>query len=162
MITLQTKTHVDGLTGNQVFDFLLSATDREYQAWWPGVHLQFHHLKRCPNNVGNIVYMDEFIGDHRVKMSGLVVEAIPSKKLVWQMKKGVRLPAWLTLELDDSAAGVSITHTIRVGFAGIGRVLDPVLRLHFSEKFATAMDKHVKTEFPKLRDLLARNSLMTS
>lgn len=41
-----------------------------------------------------------------------------------------------------------------VGYEGIGRVFDPVLRLYLSPKFAQAMDEHVRTEFPKLRDML--------
>jgi hypothetical protein len=156
MITLRTRIHVDGLTGGQVFGFLVNATDREYQEWWPGVHLQLHTLKRCPNNVGNIIYMDEFIGEYRVKTTGVLVEAIAGKKLVWQLKKGVRLPVRLSLELDDDEAGVSITHTIQVGFDGLGSALDPAFRLWFPGKFAAAMDEHVKAEFPRLREMLAR------
>ncbi|MCI0721283.1 MAG: hypothetical protein L0338_20265 [Acidobacteria bacterium] len=158
MITLRTRTHVDGLTGEQVYGFLMNATDREYQEWWLGVHLQLVTLKRCPNNVGKIVYMDEFIGEYRVKMTGVVVEAILGKKLVWQLKKGVRLPVRLSLKLDDDEAGVFITHTIRVGFEGLGSALDMAFRMYFSGKFAAAMDEHVKAEFPKLRDMLARTA----
>ena len=58
MITLRTRIHVDRLTGEQVYGFLMNATDHEYQEWWPGVHLHLHTLKRYPNNNGNIVYMD--------------------------------------------------------------------------------------------------------
>jgi hypothetical protein len=162
MITLRTRIHVDRLTGEQVYGFLMNATDHEYQEWWPGVHLQLHTLKRYPNNNGNIVYMDEFIGEYRVKMTGVVVEATPGKKLVWQLKKGVRLPVRLSLELDDDQTGVFITHTIRAGFEGVGSVLDPAFRIYLSGKFAAAMDEHVKTEFPKLRDMLARSAATSS
>ena len=102
--------------------------------------------------------LDEFIGECRVKMTGVVVEAIPGKKLVWQLKKGVRLPIRLSLELHDDEAGVLICHTIRVGFDGLGSVLDPAFRLYFSGKFAAAMDEHVKAEFPKLRVMLTRTT----
>jgi hypothetical protein len=158
MITLRTRIHVDCLTAKQVYDFLLNATDSEYQDWWPGVHLQFHTLKRCPNNVGNTVYMDEFIGTYRVRMTAVVVAAIPGRKLVWQLKKGLRLPARLALELDDDETGVLITHTIRVGFGGLGSVLDPFFGVFCSADFAAAMDEHVHAEFPKLRDMLARTT----
>ena len=158
MITFQTKTHVDRLKGEQVFDFLVNANDREYQEWWPGVHLQLHTLKRCVNHIGNIVYMDEFIGEYRVKSTAVLVEAVPSRKLVWQARKGIRLPVRLSLEMDDDQAGVSITHTIQVGFKGLGSVLDVVLRVFFPAKFTTAMEEHVKIEFPKLRDMLARTA----
>jgi hypothetical protein len=99
--------------------------------------------------------MDEFVGDRRIHMNGIIVEAIPGKRIVWQLKKGVRLPSWLRLDLVDDGAGVSITHTIQAGFSGPGRILDPLLRIYFSKKFAAAMDAHVRTEFPKLRDMLA-------
>jgi hypothetical protein len=48
-----------------------------------------------------------------------------------------------------------VRHTIRAGFRGVGRVLDPLLRRYFSPAFAAAMDQHVKTEFPLLADHLA-------
>lgn len=156
MLTLQTKTHVDRLKGEQVFDFLVNADDHEYQAWWPGVHLQLHTLKRFASNIGNIVFMEEYIGEYRVKSTSVLVEAIPSRRLVWQSRKGIRLPVRLSLEMDDDQTGVTITHTIRVGFQGPGSVLDIVFRAFFSAKFTTAIQEHVKTEFPKLRNLLAR------
>jgi hypothetical protein len=78
---------------------------------------------------------------------------------VWQLKKGLALPAWLTLKLADDTAGVLITHTIEAGFSGLGTLLDPLLRLYFSNAFSQAMDEHVRTEFPKLRDMLRRGGL---
>jgi hypothetical protein len=38
----------------------------------------------------------------------------------------------------------------------MGRMLDPLLRHHFSLAFAAAMDQHVRTEFPLLRDRLTQ------
>jgi hypothetical protein len=35
-------------------------------------------------------------------------------------------------------------------------VLDPIFRAYFTDSFCRALDAHVKTEFPRLRDLLAR------
>jgi hypothetical protein len=58
------------------------------------------------------------------------------------------------LDLADDAQGVAITHTIEAGFRGLGRLLDPLLRLYLSHNFERAMDEHVRTEFPRLRDLL--------
>ena len=59
------------------------------------------------------------------------------------------------VQLDDFAGGVEITHTLRAGFRGAGRFLDPLLRLFFSRGFAQALDDHVRTEFPMLRDRLS-------
>ncbi len=146
------------MSGKEITDFLLQCDDERYQKWWPGVHLQFHTIKRHPGNTGNVVYMDEFVGRHRVKMKGVVVNVIPGKKLLLQFKKLIRLPAWLLMEFEDKDGGVFIRHVITAGYTGIGTLLDPLLKLHFSDDFQKAMDEHVKTEFPRLRNLLHSES----
>jgi hypothetical protein len=156
MISMQSTIDVAGLSGADLIDFMLHCTDGEYQAWWPGTHLAFHTVERCPGSVGNVVYMDEFIGKRRVRMAGVVTEVVPAKKLVWQFKKVLRLPAHLILEVEDKESSVVVTHTLQVGFRGIGRLLDPLLRIYFSDAFESAMDEHARTEFPMLRKLLDR------
>lgn len=99
--------------------------------------------------------MDEYVGRRRVRMTGVVVEAVPGSKIIWQLKQEVRLPVRLLLELTDRDGGVAVRHTIRAGLSGVGRLLDPLLRRYFSPEFAAAMDQHVQTEFPLLRDRLA-------
>ncbi|HEU5073759.1 MAG TPA: hypothetical protein VFU02_06290 [Polyangiaceae bacterium] len=153
MIEIRTVTHVAGLKGIEVTTFLLNPTDTEYQKWWKGTHLRLHPIKSS-TGTGKAVYMDEYIGARRLRMTAIVIESIPGERITWQLKKIITLPAWLSLELEDDDEGVTITHAIRAGFAGVGRILDPILRIYFSESFTRAMDEHVKTEFPKLRDLL--------
>lgn len=155
MITIESKLFVEGLTGDEVFDFLLNASDESYRRWWPGTHLHLHALKRGENHVGDVFYMDEYVGDRRVRMKGVVVEAQRGRKIVWRLKQWVLLPVRLTLEMADRDGGVALRHTIRAGFGGPGRVLDPLFRIYFSPRFAAAMDEHARTEFPMLRDLLA-------
>jgi hypothetical protein len=152
VLTLQTKLRVDGITGTEIFDFLSRPNDRAYQQWWPGTHLQLHPVKGTGDKVGDRIYMDEYIGTRRLRMTAIVVEAVRPEKLVWQLKKEVKLPVWLYLELADHDGGVAITHTIRAGFTGPGRILDPLLKLFLSRRFAEAMDDHAKTEFQLLRD----------
>ena len=153
MITLETRVHVAGLQAKTVFEFLLNATDRDYQAWWPGVHLRCRTLKRCPEHVGSVVYFDQFIGDYRMRHTELIVEAVPCRKILSQVIKGpIRLPVRIVFELEDDDAGVTITHTIRAGYSGLLRVLDPACRLYFSERFAAAMSEHVKAECRLLRN----------
>lgn len=154
-ITMETKIHVERLSGTKIYNFLLNANDSDYQRWWKGTHLQFHTLKKCPNDIGNIVYMDEFIGKNRVKMKGVVIKAEPDKKITWQLKKLIRLPIYLCLELDDKGKGVTITHTIKAGFEGIGKIFDVFFRFYFTDEFEKAMDDHVRAEFPKLRDMFS-------
>ncbi len=154
MLTIQTKVRMANITGAEMMDFMLHCTDREYQAWWPGTHLEFHTIKRHPNDVGNLVYMDEFVGKKRVKMLAIVTEVIPGRKIVWQMKKIMRLPVWLSLEFVDDAQGILLTHSLQAGYTGIGKMLDPVWRLYFTNEFRRAMDEHATIEFPKLGDML--------
>lgn len=154
MIIIQSKVQVAQAKGKELCDFLLNPTDRAYQQWWPETHLAFHTLKQVPNAIGNIVYMDEFVGKRRIKMQGIVMEVMPGRRITWQLKKIVRLPIWLSVDFDDNAAGVAITHTIRAGFAGVGKLFDPIFRFYFSAGFANAMDEHVKVEFPKLGAML--------
>ena len=155
MIRYTTTVEVTGLSSKDVYDFLLTCTDTQYQRWWPGTHLAFHTLKRTSTNVGNLLYMDEYVGDFRLKFHGIVREAIPHQTIIWQMRKfGVVLPAWLSLNLSDTATGVTIIHTVSAGFHGIGRFLDVLLRFYLSSKFEQHMAAHAHTEFNKLRDLL--------
>ena len=154
MLTIQTKVRVANITGAEMMHFMLHCTDREYQSWWQGTHLEFHTIKCWPNDVGNLVYMDEIVGKKRVKMMAIVTEVIPGRKIIWQMKKLVRLPVWLAIDFTDDTEGVLLTHTIRAGLEGVGRILDPVLRFYFSNEFRRAMDEHAAIEFPKLGEML--------
>ena len=71
------------------------------------------------------------------------------------MKKIVRLPAWLLLEFEELEDGVRVMHTLTAGFRGIGRALDPFLRMHLSRDFERTMNEHAQTEFVKLKDILS-------
>ena len=154
MQTLRTEIRVDRIAGREIFDFLANPDDDSYRAWWPGTHFELHAIERAEDHVGDVLYMDEFVGERRLRGHAVVTEAIPGKRLVWQFKKGIKLPAWLDLEFSDYEGGVAISHTVRAGFSGGGRVLDPLLRLYLSRRFANDLDDHVRTEFPLLRDLL--------
>jgi hypothetical protein len=154
MLRIRSEIVVEGITGRQITEFLLDCSDERYQQWWPGTHLRLHPLARGRSHVGDEVLMDEYVGTRRVRMTGVVVEVIPGERIVWQLKKGVRLPVRLTLELADHDGGVELCHTITAGYRGVGRLLDPLLRLYFSPSFAAAMDTHVRAEFPLLRDHL--------
>jgi uncharacterized protein YndB with AHSA1/START domain len=159
MITIESAIFVDGVSAREIFDFLLDATDESYRRWWPGTHLRLHALKRHEDHTGDVFYMDEYIGNRRVRMKGVVLEAERARRIVWQFEWWrVPLPARLTLELADRDGGVALRHTIGAGFGGLGRVLDPLFRIYFSPRFARDMDEHARTEFPMLRDLLARES----
>lgn len=105
---------------------MLNCDDASYQAWWPGVHLQFHTVRRVTGDVGNVVYMDEYVGRFRLRFHAIVTVVVPGKAITWQFIKGVRLPGKLTLRLEDQAEGVALSHVVEVGFRGAGRVIDAV------------------------------------
>lgn len=154
MIRLQANIRVPGLNSREVTDFMLNCDDASYQAWWPGVHLQFHTVRQVAGDVGNLVYMDEYVGRFRLKFHAVVTAAIPGKEITWQFVRGVRLRGRLILRLEDKAKGVAISHVVEVGFHGPSRIFDAILRFWFTREFAGALDEHVRTAFPKLRDLL--------
>ena len=155
MIRYTTTVEVSGLSSKDVYDFLINCTDTQYQRWWLGTHLAFHTIKRTPTNIGNLVYMDEYVGDFHLKFYAVVKEVVPNRTITWQMRKfGVLLPAWLNLNLSDTDTGITIIHSVSAGFHGIGRFLDVLLRLYLSSKFEQQMAAHAHTEFHKLRALL--------
>lgn len=155
MITLQTNVKVEGISGSDVFNFMLHCTDDAYQNWWPGVHLAFHTKRRFPNNIGNLVFFDEYVGKRHLSFEGVVVKNDPGRLIVWQLKKGLRLPAWLVLKFEDRGEGVLITHTLEAGFRKVGKLIDPLLRLYFSKEFENDLQEHAQIEFTRLAEILA-------
>jgi hypothetical protein len=159
VLTVESSVFVEGITGGEITDFLLLPADERYAAWWPGTHLQFHVVvSGDTSHVGDVVWMDEYVGRRRLRMSGVVVDARPGERIVWQFKRWVRLPAWLRLELVDRPDGCLVRHTVEAGLRGAGRIIDPLLRLYLTRSFAASLDEHVRTEFPRLRDHLRPRS----
>jgi hypothetical protein len=154
MLVIASEVEVPGLTGLEVTDFMLSCDDRRYQGWWPGTHLQLHPVGQPRATVGDAVVMDEFIGARRLRLRGVVEAVEPGRRIIWRFRKFIPLPARLTLVLSPIEGGVMLRHTVTAGWAGIGRVLDPLLRLYFTVRFTADLDAHVRTEFPLLRDYL--------
>ena len=155
MIEMRTEVEVAGVSGKSMYDFMLRCTDEDYQNWWPGTHLAFHTTRRFADDVGNLVYFDEYVGERRLKLHGVVVACVPGKEIVWQLKKLVRMPAWLALEFADTESGVVVVHTIKAGFAGFGKLLDPILRLYLTGGFERDLEQHARIEFTKLAEILA-------
>jgi hypothetical protein len=157
---LKSEVLVEGVSAQDVVVVLLHPNDERYQAWWPGTHLEYHLLEPGPGegHVGDVVLMDEYIGSRRVRMVAEVLEVIPAERLLWQLRRfRLRLPIWLSVELRAQGEGVLLRHTITAGWSGRARLFDPLWRLYFSRSFARAMDRHVRTEFPLLRDLPPRD-----
>jgi len=148
---------VPNARAEQFYDFMINPTDERYSAWWPGEHLQFHIVKRgAENHLGDVVFIDEHLGkNHRLVFYAVVTVAGRPNKITWQMKKaGIRLPAFVTLGLHDSPDGVMLKHELRIGYSGLGRILDPFIRLYFNKSFQNALDDHCKIEWYYLARLL--------
>ena len=156
MITLQSKVDLDGISAEAITKFMLDCADADYRRWWPGTHLAFHTIRRAPGEAGSLVHFDEYVGKRRLKFRAVITAAEPGRRIVWQMKALVRLPAWLILEFEPRPGGVHLVHTLRAGYAGFGRILDPLLRLYLSRDFERELDRHAHAEFPMLCDLLLK------
>ena len=153
MITMESSMHVPRMRSSAVIHFMLTVTDEQYHAWWPGTHFRMHSLNN-KTGVGQLICMDEMIGDRHLQMKCIVTE-LERNKITWQFVRLARLPCWLTLLIQDDHSGATITHTIRAGYAGLpGRLLDPLLRLYFSQKFARMMSEHFSFEFTQLPELI--------
>ena len=156
MITFRSEVTVQGITGKELIDFMVNCTDADYQEWWPGTHLAFHTIKRYPDQIGNLIYFDEYVGKYRLKLHGVVREFIPAQKIVWQMKFGNSLPAWIILECCDQSDDLYISHIVRAGFRGVGSTLDPVLKTYFTPRLFNALDDHAHAEFSMLAKLIEK------
>lgn len=133
---------------------MLVCTDEIYQSWWPGVHLAFHTIKHYPENIGNLVYFDEYVGKRRIKFATRISELIAGKRLIYQLRVFVNLPAWIMLDFHDLPGGTKVTHTFVLGYPGFGRVFDPFFRLFFTKNFQRDLEEHAETEFKLLAKIL--------
>ncbi len=66
MIVMRTEVEVKGVSGRSIHDFMLNCTDEDYQAWWPRTHRAFHTMRRFSDDLGNLVYFDEYVGRRRL------------------------------------------------------------------------------------------------
>jgi len=146
----------------QFYDFMINPADERYRAWWPGEHLRFHIVKHgYDNHIGDVVFMDEYLGkNHRLVFHAVVIVAERPHKIKWQMKKAeIKLPAWVTLELHDSDEGIKLKHELRIGFSGIGKLFNPIIRLYFNKSFQNALDEHCKLEWDKLAEYCVKQNV---
>jgi hypothetical protein len=153
MITHRTCVDVAAVSPRQLYESLARPTDQAYRRWWPGTHLRFHVLRRdsWTSPIGDVVRMDERVGARRLRFDAVVRVAEPAHRIVWQLRVGVLLPAWLDITLRATPQGTRVEHELRLGWTGLpGRLTDPLMRLYFSPAFADALTVHATTEFPLL------------
>ena len=158
MIRHTVELTVPNAKAEQFYDFMINPCDKRYSGWWQGEHLQFHIVKRGDEkHLSDTVFMDEYLGkNRRLTFFAVVIIANRPNKIEWQMKKfGLRFPATVELELHDSGEGIKLKHELRIGYTGVGRLLDPFIRLYFTKSFQQALEEHCKIEWFKLAEYLA-------
>jgi len=160
MLTHLVELTVSNASAVEFYDFMINPGDERYSEWWPGEHLQFHIVKRGgESHIGDIVFMDEYLGKgRRLRGFAIVVAAERPQQITWQMKKaGLRLPIFVTLGINDSPAGLQVSHELRIGYSGLGKLLDPLIKIYFNKSYRAALKEHCEIEWPRLAEMLNKS-----
>ena len=159
MIIHTMKSNLPGASAQQFYAFMINPLPEVYANWLPGEHHEFHivkHSKTTP--VNDLIYFDQYISPkHRLKFYATIKIANKPNRVVFQMRKYcINIPGYLELEFCDISGGLMLAETIRIGFEGIGKVLDPFIRMVFNKSFFEALDGHHKREWANLADILRK------
>ena len=157
MIRHNVEIIVKNALAEQFYEFMINPNDKKYNEWWPEEHLQFHITKKGDeNHLGDSVYFDEYLGiKRRLKFHAVVTVADKPNKIVWQMKvAGIKMPFYVILGLNNKTDGLYVSHELKLGYSGIGRIFDPFIRLYFNKSFRADLEKHCNIEWQKLADYL--------
>ena len=149
--TMQSK--LPSAKAEEFFGFMINPPPNVYDKWLPDEHYKFHLIKKGKEEpTGNFFYFDQNIGlKHRMKFHATLVVVERPFRIVFQMRKfGINLPGFLELNFEDTADGLVLTEQIRIGFKGIGKILDPFIRIVYSKRFFVEMDAHHKREWVSL------------
>jgi hypothetical protein len=117
-----------------------------------------HIVKRSKTTpVGDLIYYDQHIGQkHRMKFYAITRTADRPNRVVFQMRKfGINLLGYLDLYFSGTAGGLDLTETIRIGFSGFGKLIDPFIKLVYSNLFFKELNGHHKREWAKLAEILS-------
>ena len=150
---------VPNARAEQFYDFMIEPCNERYSEWWPGEHLQFHIVKKGDeNHLGDVVFMDEYLGkNRRISFYAVVITSNRPNKIEWQMKKaGIRLPAVVEIQFNDTDKGIMIKHELRIGYSGVGKLLDPLIKLYFNKSYRDALEEHCMIEWFRLAEYLAQ------
>jgi hypothetical protein len=157
MVTLKTVVKMKGVTSKEAYDFMLNLNDADYQRWWKGTHLICHTVKKYPGDEGNLVYIDEYVGRHRLKGYAVITKLVLNKEIIYQFKAGVKIPAWLIIRIEDLEDGIRLTHIVEAGGCGIWKIFDPFFRLYLNKSFESDLTAHAHQEFPMLAEMLIKD-----
>ncbi|HBU13120.1 MAG TPA: hypothetical protein DEB31_10515 [Clostridiales bacterium] len=140
------------------YSFMVNPADDVYQKWLPGEHYKFHIIKKSDETpLGDLIYYDEILGTakHRLAFFAKVTVADHPNRIVYQMRKfGLNLPGYLDITFSGTAGGLALRHEVRIGWRGIGAMIDPFLKLFFNRSFFAALEGHCSREWACLAELL--------
>jgi hypothetical protein len=142
------------ITGLQITEFLLNPTDDGDREWWPGTHLQFHVVVGASDHVGDVVQMDEYVGSWRLRMSGVVIEAVQGRRTVDSSSGACPSTCGCDSQSSTRTSDAWCVTGSRSATGGSAASSTHSFRLYDSPRFAAQLDAHVRTEIPRLCDLL--------
>ena len=153
MIIINTKIEIKGKTPKQIYYWIFDLDDKKYKKWHP-THREWKTIKRTPNEIGSIVYLDEQFYHFRLKLTGELVEVKPNSILLYKLKSPIS--GYLSLSFELTKIGTMVIHEVRVGYDGMfSRIVDWFLRkLYFTKSFEKALEEHTNEEFKNLEMLI--------
>ena len=160
MITYILNSKLPKAKADDFYNFMINAPAEVYANWLPEEHYEFYVVKRSHKSpIGDLVYFDQNIGNkYRLKFHATIKFANKPNRIVFQMRKfGLNLPGYLELDFSDSSEGLLLTETLRIGLNGIGKIIDPFIKLRFGKKFYNEFKEHHKREWQNLSDILQCN-----
>lgn len=155
MITFTTIIEITGKSPNQIYDWILNLDNDKYKRWHPA-HKEWKTIKRTPNEIGSIIYLDEQFNHFRIKLTGELVDLAPNRFLFYKGRNNLLIPGYLSLSFEATNAGTKVIHEIGAGYKRLlGKIIDWFLRKFYLTKiFEEALEKHAKEEFKNLEKLL--------
>jgi len=159
MVTHSMKSELALAKASDFYDFMTNLPSEVYAHWLREEHYEARVIKEGKNKpLGNLIYFDQNIGKkYRMKFHAIIRTANRPAKIVYQMRKfGISLPGYLELEFADTPNGLLLKEHIRIGFNGLGKVLDPFIRIVYNKHFFKEMDAHHKREWECLAEILKK------
>jgi hypothetical protein len=151
------KSNLSGARAEQFYEFMINSPQDVYAHWLPDEHHEFYVVKQSKTTpVGDLIYFDQHISPkHRLRFYAVTKTANKPNRVVFQMRKlGVNIPGFLELNFCDTPDGLLLIETLRIGFAGLGRLLDPFIRIVYNKSFFEALNAHHIREWLNLAEVL--------
>ena len=156
MVILIMHSKLPDANATSFYEFMVDPPAEVYKNWLPEEHNQFHIVRHSDNSpINDLIYFDQNIGNkYRLKFHAITRKAKKPNHIAFQMRKfGVNLPGYLELDFLDTDEGLELTETLRIGFNGPGKVLDPLIKM-FAKGFFKELIEHHKREWQSLSDIL--------